>query len=212
MRKAPGKGPPFPAPFCVRRTGRMRIREPVYPHGGPDTDDGRKMTDCRKSLTNSLTSYIMDPSEVIGMVFRLLIDRNCVEEVTATVHERTALINEIERLVLQDSITDRIPGYEDDTIVMIPVSGIECFYVEKDKTYAHCADKRRYLIKKRLYELDGLLPDHFERINKSAIANWTQVAALKAELSGAVNIVFKSGYVECISRRCFSELRRRYGL
>lgn len=127
MRKAPGKGHPFPAPFSVRRTGRMRIREPVYPHGGPDTDDGRKMTDCRKSLTNSLTSYIMDPSEVIGMVFRLLIDRNCVEEVTATVHEQTALINEIERLVLQDSITDRIPGYEDDTIVMIPVSGIECF-------------------------------------------------------------------------------------
>ena len=82
------------------------------------------------------------------MVFKLFIDKSRAEEVTATVHERTALIDEIERLVLQESITDKIPGYEDDTIVMLPTDSVECFYVENDKTYAHCADKRRYLVKK----------------------------------------------------------------
>lgn len=68
------------------------------------------------------------------MVFKLFIDKSRAEEVTATVHERTALIDEIERLVLQESITDKIPGYEDDTIVMLPTDSVECFYVENDKT------------------------------------------------------------------------------
>ena len=40
------------------------------------------------------------------MVFKLFIDKSRAEEVTAAVHERTALIDEIERLVLQESITD----------------------------------------------------------------------------------------------------------
>ena len=65
------------------------------------------------------------------MVFKLFIDKSRAEEVTATVHERTALIDEIERLVLRESITDKIPGYEDDTIVMLPTDSVECFYVEK---------------------------------------------------------------------------------
>ena len=37
------------------------------------------------------------------MIFKLFIDRNKPEEVTATVHERTPLIDEIERLVMRDS-------------------------------------------------------------------------------------------------------------
>lgn len=146
------------------------------------------------------------------MVFKLLIDKSLAEEVTATVHERTALIDEIERLVLQESITDRIPGYQDDTIVILPINSVECFYVENGKTYAHCTDKHCYQIKKKLYELDQLLPGNFEKISKSAIANWNHVSKLKVEFTGAVDIVFKSGYVDFISRRCFSELRRRYRL
>ena len=55
----------------------------------------------------------------LHVVFKLFIDKSRAEEVTAAVHERTALIDEIERLVLQESITDKIPGYEDDMIVML---------------------------------------------------------------------------------------------
>ena len=61
------------------------------------------------------------------MVFKLNIDKDCQEEVVANVHARTPLIDEIERLVLQDSITDQIPGYMDDEIMMLNVGEIECF-------------------------------------------------------------------------------------
>ena len=146
------------------------------------------------------------------MIFRLFIDRDKAEEVTATVHERTPLIDEIERLVLQDSLADQIPGYVEDEILMLNAAQIECFVVEEEKTFAIYSDGKRYLIRKRLYELEKTLPGNFERISKSALANWKAIERFRVQLSGAVDAVFKSGYVECISRRCFAELKRRYGL
>ena len=146
------------------------------------------------------------------MIFKLFIDKNSQEEVTAIVHERTPLIDEIERLVLQDNISDQIPGYMDDEIRFLKIHEIECFVVEGEKTFALYSDNKRYLIRKRLYELEEALPGNFERISKSAIANWKKIVKFRVQLSGAVDAVFKSGYIECISRRCFAELKRRYGL
>jgi DNA-binding LytR/AlgR family response regulator len=146
------------------------------------------------------------------LIFRLFIDREKPEEVTATVHQRTPLIDEIERLVVQSGLSDQIPGYVEDEIRMLRVEEIECFVVEGEKTYAMYSDRKRYQVRRRLYELEKDLPAGFERISKSALANWKAVARFKVQLSGAVDAVFKSGYVECISRRCFAELKRRYGL
>ncbi len=146
------------------------------------------------------------------MIFKLFIDREKPEEVTATVHERTSLIDEIERLVLQDCTENQLPGYVEDEILMLQIPQIECFIVENERTYAVYSDGKRYLVRKRLYELEQQLPENFERISKSALANWQMITKFKVQLSGAVDAVFRSGYVECISRRCFAELRRRYGL
>ncbi len=146
------------------------------------------------------------------MIFKLFIDKSCPEEVIANVHKRTPLINEIERLVLQDSMSDSIPGYLDDEITILEICDIECFATESDRTYAIYRDGRKYLIHKRLYELESILPSDFDRISRSAIANRKKISRLKVQLSGAVDAVFKCGYVECISRRCFAELRKRYGL
>ena len=146
------------------------------------------------------------------MIFKLNIDKSCPEEVIANVHARTPLIDEIEKLVLQDGIRDQIPGYTDNEITMLTVSEIECFVVEDERSYAVCRNKTRYLVKNRLYELEERLPGDFIRISKSAIANWNKISKLKVQLSGAVDAVFKSGYVECISRRCYADLKRRYGL
>ena len=146
------------------------------------------------------------------MIFKLQLDRNHVEEIVATVHQRTALIDEIERLVTQDNLSEQIPGYEEDEIVMLDLKQIDCFFVEDERTYAHCQDGKQYLIRRRLYELEKNLPGYYERISKSAIANWPRISRFRVQLSGAVDAVFKSGYTECISRRCFSDLKRRYGL
>ena len=146
------------------------------------------------------------------MIFRLNLNPKCDEEIIANVHERTPLIDEIEKLVTKDNVNDQLTGYLEDEIKILKVDEVECFFVEDEKTYALYSDKKKYVIKKRLYELETILPTDFIKINKSAIANSKKISKFKVLLSGAVDAQFASGYTECISRRCLVEVRRRFGL
>ena len=143
------------------------------------------------------------------MRFRLIIDKEKDEEVVATVHSRTSLINEIEALIQKHAGTDRIPGYTEDDIKMLWVCDIECVTVLDGKTYAIDSGNRRYRLKQRLYELEQQLPSSFIRINKSTLANESALDRFTVTVAGSVDAVFKCGYTEYVSRRCFSEIKRR---
>lgn len=146
------------------------------------------------------------------MIFRLNINPKCEEEIIANVHQRSAMIDEIERIVTNEDIPNQITGYLEDEIKLLPIEEIECFFVEDEKTYALDSSGKKYVVRKRLYELEDLLPPDFIKINKSAIANRKKIVRFKVLLSGAVDAEFASGYTDCISRRCFAEIRRRLGL
>ncbi len=142
------------------------------------------------------------------MKFRLIIDKDKDEEVVATVHNRTALIDEIEALIAKH--TDRIPGYTEDDIKMLSISEIECITVLDGKTYAIDSKNQRYRLKQRLYELEAQLPSSFIRINKSTLANEARLDRFKVTYAGSVDAVFKCGYTEYVSRRCFAQIKRRF--
>lgn len=142
------------------------------------------------------------------MKFRLIIDKEKDEEVVITAHQRTNLVSQIEALISKH--TDRIPGYTEEDIKMLSVSEIECITVLEGKTYAIDYKNRRYRLKQRLYELEQQLPPSFIRINKSALANETRLDRFQVTYAGSVDAVFKCGYTEYVSRRCFSEIKRRF--
>lgn len=144
------------------------------------------------------------------MKFKLIIDKEKEEEVVATVRDRSALIDEIEELILKYSGTDRIPAYTEDDLKMLPISEIECITVLGGKTYAVDSRNRQYRLKQRLYELEALLPSSFIRINKSALANERALERFTVTYAGSVDAVFKCGYTEYVSRRCFAQIKRRY--
>ena len=144
------------------------------------------------------------------MKFKLIIDREKDEEVVVTAHNRTPLIDEIETLISKH--TDRIPGYTEDDIKMLSVSEIECITVLDGKTYAIDVKNRRYRLKQRLYELEAVLPPSFIRINKSTLANEARLGKFRVTVTGSVDAVFKCGYTEYVSRRCFSEIKRRFNV
>lgn len=143
------------------------------------------------------------------MKFRLIIDKNKEEEVVATVMARTPLIDEIETLIQKHTAADRIPGYADDNIKMLFPSQIECVTVLDGKTYAIDSQNHRYRLKLRLYELEAQLPPSFIRINKSALANENALDRFAVTIAGSVDAVFKCGYREYVSRRCFAQIKRR---
>jgi DNA-binding LytR/AlgR family response regulator len=61
-----------------------------------------------------------------------------------------------------------------------------------------------------LSDIEKALPSYFIRINKSSIANERKISCFKTSFSGAVDAVFKCGYKDYVSRRCFAEIKRRY--
>lgn len=144
------------------------------------------------------------------MKFKLIIDKGKDEEVIATVHSRSALTDEIEALVLKYAGTDRIPAYTEDDMKMLAFSDIECVTVLEGKTYAIDSKNRRYRLKMRLYELEALLPSSFIRINKSTLANENRLDRFAVTYAGSVDAVFKCGYTEYVSRRCFAQIKRRF--
>ena len=144
------------------------------------------------------------------MKFRLIIDKSKDEEIVATVHSRTSLTDQIEELVLGTSGTDRIPAYTEDSMKMLPFSEIECITVLEGKTYAIDRNNIHYRLRMRLYELENILPSNFIRINKSSLANLNRLDRFSTTYIGAVDALFKCGYKEYVSRRCFTEIKRRF--
>lgn len=142
------------------------------------------------------------------MKFKLIIDKEKDEEIVATVKMRSPLIDEIETLISKH--TDRIPGYTEDDIKMLSVTEIECITVLDGKTYAIDSKNRQYRLKQRLYELEAILPPSFIRINKSTLANEACLDRFAVTIAGSVDAVFKCGYTEYVSRRCFAQIKRRF--
>lgn len=146
------------------------------------------------------------------MKFKMIIDKEKDEEIVATVHEPTELTEKIAQLVMEYTGTDRIAAYWEEDIKMLSFSQIACITVCDGKTYAVDVKGTQYRLKQRLYELESILPSSFIRINKSAIANEQQIERFAATFSGAVDAVFRGGYREYVSRRCFAQIKRRYHL
>lgn len=144
------------------------------------------------------------------MKFKLIIDQTRDEEIVATVHNRSGLIDQIEDLILDYSGADRIPAYSEDEMKLLPFSSIECITALDGKIYAIDTRNRRYRLKQRLYELEAMLPSFFIRINKSTLANENRLERFSVNYSGAVDAVFKCGYKEYVSRRCFTQIKRRF--
>ena len=146
------------------------------------------------------------------MKYKLIIDKEAEEEVAVTVHAPSALTEEIENLVYAFSGTDFLLGQKEDEIRRLSFAEIECVTVLDRRVLAITEDGRRYALKERLRELEDKLPSYFIRINKSTLANEHRILRFQAAFSGGVDAIFACGYREYVSRRCFSEIKRRYGI
>jgi len=144
------------------------------------------------------------------MKYKLVIDKNAEEEIIAIVHAPSSLTQQIENLVCSFSGTDGMMGYRDDEMRKLAFEEIECITIMERKVIAIDGQGNRYRIQDRLRDLEEILPSYFIRINKSALANEHCILRFDAAFSGGVDAVFRCGYREYVSRRCFAEIRRRY--
>ena len=144
------------------------------------------------------------------MKYKLIIDKDAEEEIIAIVHAPSALTGEIEDLVSKFSGADFIMGYREEEMRKLSFGEIECITVLDRKVIAIDTNGNHYSLKDRLRDLEDILPSYFIRINKSTLANEHRIQRFDAVFNGGVDAVFYCGYKEYVSRRCFSEIRRRY--
>ena len=144
------------------------------------------------------------------MKYKLIIDKNMEEEIIAIVHSPSSLTEQIENLVCSYSGNDSMMGYKDDEMRKLEFSEIECITIIDRKVVAIDTNGNQYRIQDRLRDLEEILPTYFIRINKSTLANEHRILRFDAAFSGGVDAVFRCGYREYVSRRCFAEIRRRY--
>ena len=142
------------------------------------------------------------------MDIRIFIDKERPEESHIYAHERTALIEEIERLVAESNL--ELIGYTDSEAIKINPINVNCFISEGNKVFALTDD--RLQIRLRLYQLEDLLDDNFIKINQSCIANIRQIKKVQATFSGAISVIFNNGYEDYISRRNLKSVKERLGV
>ena len=138
------------------------------------------------------------------MKFRLIIDERCEEEIVAKVHSANDLTAKIEDLVLSYVGEDDIVVHGDYELLTLKFAEIECITVIDRKVYVIDKEANKYRTSGRLSEIEKSLPSYFVRINKSSLANERRISCFKTSFSGAVDAIFKCGYKDYVSRRCFA--------
>ena len=144
------------------------------------------------------------------MKYKLIIDKDAQEEITVIAHAPSSLTQQIEDLVCSFSGADSLMGYREDEMRKLAFSEIECITVLDRKVMAIDTKGSHYRLQDRLRDLEEILPSYFIRINKSTLANEHCIARFDAVFSGGVDAVFQCGWRDYVSRRCFTEIRRRY--
>lgn len=114
-------------------------------------------------------------------------------EVTKELQE---MIYQIEKILTQT----KLYGKRNDDIYPLDTNNIIRFYTENKHIFAEDGNQH-YLVDKRLYELEEMLPKEFIRISQSEIININYIKKLKQELNGFIKISFKNGMTTYSSRR-----------
>ena len=144
------------------------------------------------------------------MKYTIIIDENREEEVIVYAKKKSALTDEIELLVSDNSLG--IIGYDKNGEgVKLTADEVCCFTVEDNKIFA-ITEKEKLRLKCRLYQLEEMLPDNFVKINQSCVANIRKISRFDTSVSGTLLIKFKNGYKDYVSRRQMKAVKERFGL
>lgn len=143
------------------------------------------------------------------MKYRIKIDKEQEEEILIFARNRTKLIDDIESLILNESV--ELTGYKEREAVILNPAEICCFTVEENKVYA-LTDNNRFQLKQRLYQLEEMLDSSFVKINQSCIANTKKIIRFDASFAGTLSVVFKNGHKDYVSRRNVKQIKERFGV
>jgi len=102
-------------------------------------------------------------------------------------------------------------GVLDDKVRLLNMEDIIRVYVEDRKVYVVTVEGR-FIVRKKLYEVQSTLTKDFIKISQSEIANVKYIHSLDLGLRGTIVINYKNSDISYVSRRMLKEFKMKLGL
>ena len=120
--------------------------------------------------------------------------------------------DEIQNLVNYiENKEDYFTGISDGKVCLLNLEDIIRIYVEDRKVYVVTIEGK-FIIRKKLYEVQSMLNKDFIKISQSEIANVKYIHSLDLELRGTIVINYKNSDISYVSRRMLKEFKMKLGL
>lgn len=120
--------------------------------------------------------------------------------------------DEIQNLVNYiENKEDYFIGVLDGEVRLLNTEDIIRVYVEDRKVYVVTVEGR-FIVRKKLYEVQNTLTKDFIKISQSEIANIKYIHSLDLGLRGTIVISYKNSDISYVSRRMLKEFKMKLGL
>ena len=120
--------------------------------------------------------------------------------------------DEIQNLVNYiENKEDYFIGVLDGKVRLLSTEDIIRVYVEDRKVYVVTVEGR-FIVRKKLYEIQSTLTKDFIKISQSEIANVKYIHSLDLGLRGTIVISYKNSDISYVSRRMLKEFKMKLGL
>ena len=106
---------------------------------------------------------------------------------------------------------DYLVGIADDQVCVLDISDIIRVFVEDRKVFV-VTTKGKFIVRKKLYEMNNLLTKDFVKISQSEIANIKFIKNLDLSIRGTIVIVYKNSDISNVSRRLLKDFKTKLGL
>jgi response regulator len=106
---------------------------------------------------------------------------------------------------------DYLVGIADDKVCVLDISDIIRVFVEDRKVFV-VTTKGKFVVRKKLYEMNNLLTKDFVKISQSEIANIKFIKNLDLSIRGTIVIVYKNSDISYVSRRLLKDFKTKLGL
>ena len=120
--------------------------------------------------------------------------------------------DEIQNLVNYiENKEDYFTGISDGKVCLLNLEDIIRIYVEDRKVYVVTVEGR-FIVRKKLYEVQSMVTKDFIKISQSEIANIKYIHSLDLGLRGTIVINYKNSDISYVSRRMLKEFKVKLGL
>ena len=106
---------------------------------------------------------------------------------------------------------DYLVGIADDQVCVLDISDIIRVFVEDRKVFV-VTTKGKFVVRKKLYEMNNLLTKDFVKISQSEIANIKFIKNLDLSIRGTIVIVYKNSDISYVSRRLLKDFKTKLGV